>query len=132
MSTNQGPEYFAAEKHYLQAKTDEEKIMWLEEMIRNFKKHKGSENMLSEIKRRLKKFREKQEIQKKKSKGKKGIKKEGFQCVLLGFTNSGKSSLLSVLTNAKPQISPNRFTTKSPEIGTLYYKGMKIQIVDVP
>src|SRR3989338_2379135 len=67
MSTNQGPEYFAAEKHYLQAKTDEEKIMWLEEMIRNFKKHKGSENMLSEIKRRLKKFREKQEIQKKKS-----------------------------------------------------------------
>src|SRR3989338_10875883 len=83
MSTNQGPEYFAAEKRYLQAKTDEEKIYWLEEMIKNFKKHKGSENMLANIKQRLKKFQEKKERIKKSGKiTKKSIRKEGYQCAL--------------------------------------------------
>jgi uncharacterized protein len=63
---------------------------------------------------------------------KKGIKKEGYQVVLLGLTNSGKSTLLSRLTNARPRISSNQFTTKEPEIGTLYHNGMKAQIVDLP
>ena len=65
MSTNQGPEYFAAEKHYLQAQTIEEKIYWLNEMLHNFKKHKGSENMQAELKRRLSKLEEKKEKAKK-------------------------------------------------------------------
>lgn len=133
MSTNQGPEYFAAEKHYLDAKTIEEKIMWLEEMIRNFKKHKGSENMLAELKKRLNRFLEKKEKSKKVGKSsKKGIKKEGFQVVLVGPTNSGKSFLLAKLTNAKPKVSSNQFTTTEPELGTLYHNGMKAQVVDLP
>lgn len=133
MSTNQGPEYFIAEKKFIDAKTDEEKIIWLEEMIRNFKKHKGSETMLSALKRRLSKLEE--GIEKKKKVGKsskKGIKKEGFQVVLLGLPNSGKSSLLTKLTNARPKISANMFSTTEPEIGALYHKGMKAQIVDLP
>jgi len=132
MSTNQGPEYFAAEKRYLLAITPEERIFWLKEMIHNFKKHKGSENMLANLKTRLIKLEEKQEKAKKSGKGKKGIKKEGFQCVLVGLPNSGKSCLLSKLTNAKPEISPNPFTTKQPIIGTMYHEGFKIQIVDLP
>jgi uncharacterized protein len=133
MSTNQGPEYFAAEKHYLQAKTTEEKIFWLKEMLHGFKKHKGSENMQADLKRRLIKFEDKAEKAKKTGKTtKKGVKKEGFQCVIIGPPNTGKSTLLSKLTNAKPKISPNPFTTYEPEIGAMYYQGIQSQIVDLP
>lgn len=133
MPINAGYEYLNAEKEYLEAKTLDEKIKCLEEMIRTSPKHKGSENLVAELKRRLIKFQEKKEKAKKTGKSsKKGIKKEGYQIVLLGLTNSGKSSLLAKLTNAKPIISSNQFTTKEPEIGTLYHKGMKAQIIDLP
>ena len=132
-STNQGPEYFAAEKRYLVAQTTEDQMFWLKEMIRNFKKHKGSEGMLSNIKQRLKKLEEKQEKSKKVGKSShKGVKKEGYQVVLVGLPNSGKSSLLSKLTNAQPRVSQNPFTTKEPEVGTLIHEGIKAQIVDLP
>ncbi len=133
MSTNQGPEYFYAEKEYLKAKTIEDKIYWLEEMIKNSKKHKGTENMLAELRTRLKKLKEKQEKAKKSGKTtKKSIKKEYFQCVLVGLPNSGKSSLLEKLTNVKPKISPYPFSTVSPEVGTMEYEGVKAQIIDIP
>lgn len=121
-----------AEKVYLEAKTLEEKIRALEEMIRAAPKHKSSENLLAELKTRLKKFREKQEKGRKTGKGKAGIKKEGFQTVLMGLPNSGKSSLLAALTNARPLISSHPFTTKEPQLGTMNYEGVKAQVIDVP
>jgi hypothetical protein len=133
MTTNVSYEYTAAEKKYSIAKTPDEKIAAIEEMIRYAPAHKGGENLRKELRNRLKRFQEKQE--KAKSTGKttrKSVKKEGYQCVLVGLPNSGKSMLLSKLTNAKPQISPNPFTTKEPEIGTMFYQGAKAQIVDLP
>jgi ribosome-interacting GTPase 1 len=132
-STNQGPEYFAAEKKYLAAQTIAEQIFWLKEMLRNFKKHKGSEGMEANLKQRLKKFEEKQERVKKSGKSShKTLKKEGYQVVLVGFPNTGKSSLLAALTNARPLVSTVPFTTRSPEIGTLEHEGVKAQLVEVP
>ena len=134
MTVNAGPEYFVAEKRYLNAKTMEEKILYLEEMIRAAPKHKSSEKFVAELKKRLIRLRERHEKQEKsrKSSGKKGIKKEGFQIALLGLPNSGKSSLLSKLTNAKPLIASNPFNTTKPTIGTLNHQGIKAQIVDLP
>lgn len=132
MPINAGYEYFNAEKVYLEAKTIEDKILALEGMIKTAPKHKGSESLLAELKTRLRKLREKQEKVKKSGGGAKGIKKEGYQVVLLGLTNSGKSSLLSVLTNAKPLISSTMFTTRRPELGTMDYEGVRAQIVDMP
>jgi hypothetical protein len=133
MPVNAGYEYFNAEKKYLAAQTLEEKIAALEEMIRAAPKHKSSENFVSELKNRLRGLIEKKEKSRKTGKSTlKAIKKEGFQCVLLGLPNSGKSLLLSKLTNAKPKISLHPFTTTAPEIGTMDYQGVKSQIVDLP
>jgi len=133
MTTNVSFEYAIAEKKYLNAQTMEEKMACLEEMISAAPSHKGGENLRAELKLRLKKFKEKQEKSKKVGKsGPKGVKKEGFQAVLIGFPNSGKSSLLSKLTNAKPKISEHPFNTIQPEIGTMDYEGVRAQIVDLP
>jgi uncharacterized protein len=133
MPLNAGYEYVNAEKKYYQATTLDEKIVALEGMIKTAPKHKSSEHHVAELKNRLRRFIEKKEKNKKVGKTtQKSIRKEGFQCVLIGPTNSGKSSLLSSMTNAKPKISLNQFTTKDPEIGTLYHKGYKAQVVDLP
>jgi len=133
MPINAGYEYYAAEKKYLAASTPEEKMRTLEEMIRAAPKHKSSENFVAELKNRLRRLIEKQEKSKKVGKSTlKSIKKEGYQAVLIGLPNSGKSCLLSKLTNAKPKISEHRFTTFSPELGTMDYQGAKVQIVDLP
>ncbi|MBM3232893.1 TGS domain-containing protein [Candidatus Pacearchaeota archaeon] len=133
MPVNPGPEYVQAEKRYLQAQTLEERIIATEDMIRAAPKHKSSENLLALLRTRLKKFLEKKEKNKKVGKTtQKTVRKEGYQIVLLGFPNVGKSSLLSVLTNARPSISPVPFTTNQPELGTFYYQGVKAQVVDLP
>lgn len=48
------------------------------------------------------------------------------------MTNSGRSSLLSILTGAKVRIADYPFTTKKPALGILDYEGVKLQIVEVP
>ncbi len=133
MPINAGYEFFNAEKVYLAAKTIDEKIIALEEMIRAAPKHKSSENFVAELKTRLKKLIEKKEKAKKTGKtSQKGIRKEGFQCVIIGLANSGKSSLLTKITNARPRISSYPFTTMHPEIGTMDYEGVKAQLVETP
>jgi len=132
MPINASYEFINAEKEYLKAKDLEEKITCLEDMIRKAPGHKGAENLRAELRVRLKKFKDKLEKGKKSGKGRKGIKKEGYQVALVGFTNSGKSSLLGKMTNAKPIFSSVEFTTKEADIGTMNYEGVKAQIVDLP
>jgi uncharacterized protein len=132
MPINAHPDYLKAEKQYLEAETLEDKIFYLEEMIRRAPSHKGGENLRAELKTRLKKLKEKSEKASKKSGGKKGIRKEGFQFLLIGFPNSGKSSLLAKLTNARPLVTEHQFTTFQPEIGTFEFQGIKAQLIDQP
>ena len=134
MSTNASPEYGAAEKEYLNAGTDEEKIQALEKMLSLMPGHKGAEALRANLRQRYKKLKEKIETAKKKSKksGKPGIKKGELQAVLIGLTQSGKSSILASLTNCKPEITGIKFTTQAINLGTLDYDNVKIQIVDLP
>lgn len=131
-STNQSPQYQKAESNYLRAATDEERLIWLQEMIKECPKHKSAEKMLAQLKIRLKKLKQKLEKSKKSGKGHKGIKKHDLQAVLIGFTNSGKSSILKTLTNAHPEISENQFTTQQPLQGMMNYQGTQVQIIDMP
>jgi len=132
MPINAHPEYMEAEKQFHNASTDQEKLKALEEMMRWMPKHKSAEALRKNIRTRYKKL--KLDITKsKRKKGKqKGIKKAEMQVVLLGLTNSGKSSILKSLTNAQPKIASYGFTTTQPEIGTLNYQGCNIQIIDLP
>ena len=134
-STNQSPFYRKAEANFLSAGSDEEKIEALEEMIRECPKHKSSEKMLAQLKTRYKKFKAKLEKSKKSGKSKKqGIKKEDMQAVIIGETQTGKSRLLSALTNAHPKIGSEfeEHTTKTPIIGMMDYAGTKIQLIENP
>ena len=52
---------------------------------------------------------------------------------LLGFPNAGKSSLLSVLSSAKPKIASYPFTTLNPVVGTIVWNDWaKARMADVP
>jgi len=133
MTVNAGPEYFAAEKKYFMAKNLEERIMYLEEMIKTAPKHKSSENFVAELKRRLIKLKGKQEKERAKKGGSRtGIKKEDVQVVIIGKTKSGKSMLLGALTNVKPKMGDYEFTTKTPAVGMMDYFGVGIQIIEIP
>lgn len=136
MPINASPEYFKAQGEYLAAKTKEEKIKALENMIRLAPKHKGSENLLANLKSKLAKLKKEIEEEKKRKKCRASaisIKKTADALiVLVGLTKSGKSSLLATLTNATPKISPFPYTTTKPEQGVFDYDGCKIQVVEIP
>ena len=132
MPINAHPDYLNAEKEYHEASSDEEKILALEKMMRYMPTHKGAETLRKNIRTRYKKLKQDIQKAKKNKKSKKGIKKSDLQAVLIGLTNSGKSSLLKALTNADPKIADYGFTTNTPEIGTLNYQGCNIQLIELP
>ncbi|MCH8945379.1 MAG: 50S ribosome-binding GTPase [Nanoarchaeota archaeon] len=132
-STNQSPFYHKAEEKFLSAGTDEERIKYLEEMIKECPKHKSSEKMLAQLRTRYKKLLKKIEGAKRFGKAsKEGIKKEGVQTIILGKTNVGKSSLITLLTNVHTKISEFNFATKKPVVGMLKYKGIEFQLIENP
>jgi len=132
MPINAGPEYFKAEERYLSAKTREEKIAALEEMIRKLPKHKGTQTLLGQLKKRLAKLKKESSVRAK-AKPKFIIRKEGSaQVCIVGLTNSGKSSLINALTNAKANVGDYPYTTKLPEIGMMDYTGVGVQLVEIP
>ncbi len=137
MVTNLPAEAKAKWVKYSDAKTPEEKLKALQEFLSAIPKHKGTENLVYWVKRRMAELRE--EIEEKKSKKIGGggpsffIEKEGAaQVVILGMPSSGKSSILSRLTNAKPQIGDAPFTTKFPVPGMLIYEDVQFQLVEAP
>jgi ribosome-interacting GTPase 1 len=61
------------------------------------------------------------------------VKKEGAaQVVLLGLPNSGKSTLLSQITNASSEVADYPFTTQKPIPGMMRFENLQIQLVDTP
>ena len=134
MPANLTPEYFKADKAYRAAKTIDERIACLEQMLRVIPKHKGTDHMQGDLRRRLSRLRKQEE---KSGKGKRAallkVLKEGAgQVVLLGAPNSGKSQLLVSLTNAHATVAEYPFTTHLPQPGMMEYKDIQIQLVDTP
>ncbi|ADN01975.1 GTPase ObgE [Spirochaeta thermophila] len=51
---------------------------------------------------------------------------------LVGFPNAGKSTLLSVVTNAHPRIASYPFTTRIPHLGVMYIHETELILADIP
>ena len=134
MPANLTPEYIAAEQAYRGAATHGEKVAALERMLATVPKHKGTEKLQADIKRRLSQARK--EAQKKGASHATPfylVKKEGAgQVVLLGPPNSGKSQLVCALTHARPEVAGYPFTTRLPTPGMMAFENVQIQLVDLP
>jgi ribosome-interacting GTPase 1 len=135
MPANLTPQYLEAELKFKQAKTAPEKIKALEVMMAVIPKHKGTERLRGQLKSRMAKLKE--ELQKRPTVSRAEqaytIKREGAaQVVLLGLPNSGKSSLLSRITNASSEIADYPFTTQKPIPGMIKFENLQIQLVDTP
>jgi hypothetical protein len=135
MPANLSPEYLAAEQRFKAARTPPEKLEALEEMLATIPKHKGTEKMQADLKRRLSKLRSEAQ--------KKGgairalpfyhIEKEGAgQVTLVGPPNTGKSLLLRRLTKAEPEVADYPFTTRFPLPGMMQFEDIQFQLIDLP
>ncbi len=119
------------------ARRPEEKIQKLQEFMSLVPKHKGTENLRAQVKRKIAILRREIEEKKHKKAGVGGpkifVEKEGdAQIVILGPTNVGRSSLLSLLTNSKVEISSYPYTTKEPTPGMFNYHDLQFQMVEAP
>jgi hypothetical protein len=135
MPANLTPDYLAAEKAYKQAKTSIEKMECLERMLSTIPKHKGTEKMQADIKRRIAQSKDRMDAERARKKGGVSlvIKKEGAgKVVLAGPPNTGKSQLICSLTNAKPEVAPYPYTTRMPVPAMMPYEDILIQLVELP
>lgn len=135
MPANLPPEYLAAEERFRRARSLQERLTALQEMLSVIPKHKGTDKLRGQLRSKLSKLRE--ESQKKRSMGRGfylfNVKKEGAgQIVLVGLPNVGKSALLLRLTNACTEIAEYPFTTRVPVVGMMNFENIQIQLVDSP
>lgn len=136
MPTNLPPEYFEVEARYRAAETTEEKIAALEELIGAIPKHKGTDHLRADFRRRLAKLKETAEQARKRG-GRQvsvfHVDREGAgQVAVVGPTNTGKSALVATLTNATPEVAPYPYTTWTPTPGMMPLENVQVQLIDTP
>ena len=133
MPTNLPPEYFEVDKRFREAQAPAEKVALLEELIATVPKHKGTDKLRADLRRQLSKLREEAQARKKHGAHQSAfyIEREGAgQAVLIGPTNVGKSSLVTALTHAEPEVSQAPYTTRRPTPGMMPVENVQVQLVD--
>ncbi|MEW6250685.1 MAG: GTPase [Planctomycetota bacterium] len=136
MAANLTPQYLEAEARYRAARTPDEQLAALEEMWRELPKHKSSEKIQAELKKKLSAARKAVQAGARHGATKTdpfAVPKTGAgQVVLLGTPNTGKSSLVGGLTHAHVRIADYPFATALPVPGMVPYQDIQIQLVDTP
>jgi ribosome-interacting GTPase 1 len=135
MPINLPPQAIEAERQYRAAESLEEKISCLEEYLSLIPKHKGTDHLRADLRRKLSKLKSAAQTRKKTGKqlSPYHIDKEGAgQVVLVGMTNVGKSALVAALTNATPEVSAAPYTTWEPTPGMMVVDHVQIQLIDTP
>jgi len=134
MPANLTPEYRRAEQSYREAQTTEEKLAALELMLSTIPKHKGTDKMQGDIKRRIAKLRAEQKSTKRTVHiDPYHIQPSGAgQVVLIGPPNAGKSMIVQALTNAPVVVGDYPFATHTPVPGMVNYEDVQIQLIDMP
>ena len=133
MPANLPPQYFEAEKNFRQAKDPMEKIAALEEMLAIMPHHKGTDHLRAELRGRIAKLTEAAEKKTATKRRSMVIPREGAaQIAVVGLPNSGKSQLVSSITNASPTVADYPFTTHNATPGMMEFENIKIQLIDTP
>src|SRR5438132_4439740 len=136
MPANLTPEYKAVEAAFRQARDPRERLERLREMLRAIPKHKGTDHLQGDIKRRIKELSE--ELERPQRGGARSgpalvIRPEGAaQIALIGPPNAGKSSLHARLTGSGARIAPYPFTTQYPHAGMMPHEDVHFQLIDLP
>ena len=135
MPTNLPPDYFAFEKRFRSAETLDEKIDALQEMISVVPKHKGTDHLRADLRRRLARLKE--ESLSHKGGGKHDsafrIPKAGAgQVIVVGPGQVGKSSLVAALTEAERVESTMQQRTWVPVPVMMSFQYIHLQLVDTP
>ncbi len=136
MPANLTPQYLEAERRFRQATTPDEQLEALDAMMATIPKHKGTEHMRADIRRRMAKIRT--EAARGRKSAAKGptwhhVPREGAgQVALVGAPNAGKSRLVAALTNANPVVAAYPFSTRAPLPGMVPFEDINIQLVDLP
>jgi small GTP-binding protein len=134
MPANLTPQYMDAEKRFKQAQTVHDKVAALEEMMATIPKHKGTEKLQADLKKKMSALRKEAE------QSKKGGRRESYvveregarQIALVGAPNAGKSQLLRMLTHATPEVADYPYTTRAPIPGMMVFENVRLQLVDLP
>jgi len=135
MPANLTPQYYAAEARYKAAKDDREKIKALKSMLGVIPKHKGTEKLQAELKRKIALLRD--EIEGSKGKGAHRfvyhVDKEGAgQIAVVGTPNAGKTMLVNALANSNFESAEYPFTTRTYQPAMMAFEDIQIQLIDLP
>lgn len=136
MPANLTPQYKQAEERFRTAATHEARLEGLREMLALLPRHKGTEKLHADLRKRLAKLEEDgahahRAGARHDEPG--HVRREGAgQWALIGPPNAGKSALLAALTHAHPEIAPYPFTTRVPMPGMMAFEDLQIQLVDTP
>ncbi len=124
----------------MEAKTPEEKLKALQEFLSKVPKHKGTENLVHWVRRRIAQLRREVELRKIKTRSLRGgggksiyVEKEGdVQLTVVGPPSSGKTALLRCLTNARVEPDDVPFSDVEPVPGMFIQDEVYFQLVKTP
>jgi ribosome-interacting GTPase 1 len=134
MPANLTPAYHSAEKRYRQANTTEERLEALREMLAVMPKHKGTDKLQADIKRRISQLKEAA----KKAPAARQVpmwvidKVGAGQVPVLGPPNAGKSALIAKVTHADVKVAEYPFTTQTPVPAMMPFENIQVQLIDAP
>jgi ribosome-interacting GTPase 1 len=118
-----------------------QRIVELEKLLSLAPNHKGGERMVGDYRKKLAQLKALLEKKKEQERARRSgggveegvIRKEGAgQICLIGVTNSGKSTLINSVTNAKLDVGDYPFTTPLPTPAMLTLEDINIQLVEIP
>lgn len=133
MPANLPPHYFAAEKRFRAAKTVVEKVSALEEMLAIMPKHKGTDHLKADLRRKIARLSQSAEKKAATQRASMLVEKEGAaQVAVVGMPNTGKSRLVSSVSNASLAVAGYPFTTHRAAPGMMPFENIQIQLIDTP
>jgi ribosome-interacting GTPase 1 len=138
MPANLPPQYYEIEREYNRERDPREKLRLAEELLRIMPKHKGTDKLQADMKTKISKLKKMLEGTRKSGPTRQvtshdHIEREGAgQIILIGPPNSGKSSLVDILTGAEPVVADYPYSTREPVTGMMEFEAVQLQLIDTP